>query len=292
MFAASPMSALKYFARRFVAGETAREAVEAARKVNQRGLGAILDFLGEYVKSAENTSDAVSEYLHLLDAIHDSGVRAGVSLKASQMGLMVSPELCFENLMMVSERAKQYGITLWLDMEGSDLTQKTIDIFDRLRSKNPNVGLCIQAYLVRSGGDLDRLMRQPLKVRLCKGAYKEPATIAYTHKKAVDGSYRMLSTKLLENVSRSIYPAFATHDQALIQEIVNQAKSKGVLPKQFEFEMLYGIQNRYLEALVEQQGLQGQVYIPYGKSWLPYFMRRVRERKENLYFLLRNLFRM
>ena len=285
------MNFLTFLARRFVAGETAADAVAAARRVNSRGIRGILDFLGEHVTSPEEARGAVAEYLRLLEAIHESGAEASISLKASQMGLLVSPDVCLENLLTVAQRAAPFHITVWMDMEGSALTQKTIEIFEQLRSRCPNVGLCLQAYLVRTGGDLDCLTRQPLKVRLCKGAYNEPPSIAYNTKRAVDGSYRMLAIKLIENIARGVYPAFATHDRTLIQEILQLVHQKGIDPKRFEFEMLYGIQNNYLEALASQ-GYQAQVYIPYGRKWLPYFMRRLRERKENVYFLIRNIFRM
>ncbi|OGR89469.1 MAG: hypothetical protein A2992_00035 [Elusimicrobia bacterium RIFCSPLOWO2_01_FULL_59_12] len=285
------MKLLTFLAKRFVAGETAAEAVAAARRVNARGVGAIIDYLGEHQASPDAARAAVSEYLRLIEAIRESGVPASISLKASQMGLLVSPDVCLENLLTVAQHAGRFGIRVWIDMEGSDLTQKTIDVFERLRPRCENAGICLQAALVRTGSDLDKLMRQPLSVRLCKGAYKEPPSIAYTAKRAVDGSYRMLARKLLEAIPRGAYPAFATHDRALIHEILGAAREKGVDPKQFEFEMLYGIENNYLETLAAQ-GYQGQVYIPYGTDWFPYFMRRLRERKENVYFLVRNLLRM
>ncbi len=282
--------ALSFFVRRFIAGESAEEAVAAAQRVERRGARAILDYLGEHVASVEAAQGAVQEYLKLIDLIKASGAHAAVSLKASQMGVLVSPEVCLANLLTVAHHAAKAGVRVWMDMEGSALTQKTIEVFERLREQTPNVGLCLQAALVRTGADLDRLMRQPLHVRLCKGAYKESEAVAYTTKKAVDGSYRMLTLKLLENTARGIYPAFATHDPELIRAILEAVKAKRVDPRQFEFEMLYGIQNKLLENLV-QQGFQGQIYIPYGTDWLPYFLRRLRERKENVYFLLQNLFR-
>jgi proline dehydrogenase len=282
------MKWLQFFARRFVAGETAAEAVAAADALRAKGVRAIIDYLGEHVDSEAEASAAVEEYRGLIRLIAEKKVDASISLKASQMGIGLSVETCQRNLAAVAAAAREHGITLWIDMEGSNLTQKTIDAFDELRGRYANVGLCLQAYLVRTGGDIDRLMRVPFKVRLCKGAYKEPASIAYASRKAVDGSYRMLASKLLDGVPRGTYPAFATHDRTLIQDILQQARQKGVAPDQFEFEMLYGIQNRALESLAER-GYRTQVYVPYGHAWLPYFIRRLRERKENVYFLLRNL---
>jgi proline dehydrogenase len=175
-------------------------------------------------------------------------------------------------------------------MEGSALTQKTIEVFDVLRREFKNVGLCLQAYLVRTGGDLDQLMRSPLNVRLCKGAYKEPPTIAYASKPAVDGNYRMLAQKALDQASKGVFPAFATHDGVLIEYLIALAREKKVPKEQFEFQMLYGIQNQRLTAMAKE-GYRTSVYIPYGTHWLPYFLRRLRERKENIYFLIRNVFR-
>ncbi len=282
------MKLLSVLARRFVAGETAPEAIAVAAQLRERGIRTIIDFLGEHVDSEAEAAAAVEEYRRLIGLIKERQLDSSISLKASQMGLLLSQDTCLANLSNVAEAAKDAGITLWIDMEGSNLTQKTIDVFDALRGRYANVGLCLQAYLVRTGADIDRLSRLPFKVRLCKGAYKEPPSIAYRTRQAVDGSYRMLATKLMDGVPRGTYPAFATHDRALIQEIIGMAKQKGVAAGQFEFEMLYGIQTRSLEALA-REGYRTQVYVPYGHAWLPYFVRRLRERKENVYFLLRNL---
>jgi proline dehydrogenase len=206
------------------------------------------------------------------------------------MGILISRELCLENLRRIAGEAARLGLFVWFDMEGSALTQKTIEVFDALRQDYPDVGLCLQAYLVRTGGDLDQLMRKPLKVRLCKGAYKEPPTIAYASKAAVDGNFRMLIQKALEQSSRGVYPAFATHDAGLIEYAKDIAEAKHVSTDRFEFQMLYGIQNKRL-AVLAKEGCLTSIYIPYGTHWLPYFIRRLRERKENIYFLLRNVFR-
>ena len=175
-------------------------------------------------------------------------------------------------------------------MEGSALTQKTIEVFDTLREDYKDIGLCLQAYLIRTGGDLDQRMRKPFNVRLCKGAYKEPPAIAYVSKAAVDGSFRMLIQKTMEQANRGVYPAFATHDPALVEYTKDIAEEKRVSTGNFEFQMLYGIQNRRLAALAKE-GYRTSIYIPYGTHWLPYLIRRLRERKENFYFLLRNVFR-
>ena len=283
---------LTFLARRFVAGETSVEAVEAARDVNRRGIQGLLDFLGEHVQSAEAARSAAAEYIRLLEAIRERGVNACVSLKASQMGLLVSSELCLENLQTVVRRAKDLNNFVWLDMEGSALTQKTLDVFSRLRNQFSNVGVCLQACLMRTGEDLDRLERgfsnRPLPIRLCKGAYKEPSGIAFASWRAVNDNFRVLANRLIDHIPQGVFPAFATHDRALISDILAVLRRQGVDPKRFEFQMLYGIQNKYLETLV-REGYRAGVYIPYGGSWFPYFARRLGERKENVYFLLRNM---
>lgn len=290
-------------ARRFVAGETALDAIEATRRVNARGIKAILDFLGEDVRSAETAAAAAEEYVRLLKLIGERRVDACISLKVSQMGLLISRDLCAQNLARVLKAAEELGNFVWLDMEGSALTQRTINLFEDLRTGYKNIGLCLQAYLVRTGGDLDQLMRKPFTVRLCKGAYKEPPQIAFAAKTAVDGNFRMLIQKVLDHVGAAVrhsaggpassvagvYPAFATHDSRLIDHIVSLAQGKRIAPSLFEFQMLYGIRNALLESLAGQ-GYRVAAYIPYGTHWFPYFLRRLRERRENVYFLMRNLF--
>jgi proline dehydrogenase len=281
---------LSPFSRRFVAGKTAETAIAAARKVNAQGSNAILDFLGEDVTSADGAKKAADEYVRLLQLIHEHEVRAAISLKVSQMGILLSRDICIDNLRRISGEAARLKLFVWFDMEGSALTQKTIEVFDAIRQEYKDVGLCLQADLVRTGGDLDQLVRNPLNVRICKGAYKEPPTIAYASKAAVDGSFRMLVQKTLEQTSRGVYPAFATHDPALIDFAKEFAGVKHLSKDRFEFQMLYGIQNQRLAALAKE-GFRTSIYIPYGTHWLPYFIRRLRERKENIYFLLRNVIR-
>lgn len=284
------MSVLSFFAKRFVAGETADEAVEAARVVNGRGMGAILDFLGEDVRSASDARAASAVYEELIQKISAASADADVSLKASQMGILIAPELCAENVVRVAAAASKAKRFVWIDMEGSALTERTVNLFDGLRTQYSNIGLCLQAYLTRTGGDIDRLIRRPVSVRLCKGAYREPREVALQDRRAVDANFRVLSQKLLQAITSGAYPAFATHDMALIDFLKKEIRQRNIPSSQFEFQMLYGIQNRSLESLVKEE-FRGRVYIPFGTAWLPYFMRRLRERKENLFFLLRNTFR-
>ncbi len=279
-----------FLASRFVAGRRAEDAIEAARRVNAQGPMAILDYLGEDVTTEQGAHAAADEYLRLLALIGDSQVRAAVSLKVSQMGLLLSRDICRKNLERIAAEASRRGIFVWFDMEGSKLTRQTIEVFDELRGTFPKVGLCLQAALVRTGSDFDLLSKKPFHVRLCKGAYKEPAAIAYPQKPAVNGNYRMLAQKAFDLSPRGVVPAFATHDRELLTYILDLAAQKTVSREAFEFQMLYGIENKRLVELV-QQGYQGSVYIPYGTHWFPYLLRRLRERKENVYFLLRNAFR-
>jgi proline dehydrogenase len=287
---------IRPLSKRFVAGETAEQAIEAARKVNAQGMAAILDFLGEDVSDAKDARRAAAEYIRLIGLIHEAKVNAAISLKVSQMGLLVSRDECLQNIRNVAAEASKVGSFVWFDMEGSALTQKTIEIFSTLWADFSNIGLCLQAYLVRTGGDLDLLSRsqgQPgasLHIRLCKGAYKEPAAIAYPTKAAVEGNYRMLAQKAFERTPRKVLPAFATHDRRLIEFILRHVAEKKIEMTQFEFQMLYGIENQYLAQLATR-GFKTCVYIPYGTHWMPYLVRRLRERKENIYFLLRNVFR-
>ena len=251
-----------FLANRFVAGKTAESAVEAAGRVNKNGINAILDYLGEDVLSEEGVRKAADEYVQLLRLIHEQKVRAAVSLKVSQMGILISRDVCLENIRRIARGAADHGLFVWFDMEGSALTQKTIEVFDAIRQEFPNVGLCLQAALVRTGGDLDQLMRRPLNVRLCKGAYKEPASIAYANKSAVNGNFRMLAQKVFEQVSKNVYPAFATHDPDMIQHVTALAKEKMIAKDAFEFQMLYGIQNQRLFSLAKE-GYRTSVYIPW-----------------------------
>lgn len=279
-----------FLASRFVAGRQAEDAIAAARRVNAQGIQAILDYLGEDVKSEAGAQAAANEYIELIQKINASGVRAAVSLKVSQMGILLSRDLCLQNLRRIARAAARHSILVWFDMEGSRLTRSTVEVFDELRDEFPGVGLCLQAALARTGSDYDTLAKKPFRVRLCKGAYKEPATVAYQERTAVEGNFRMLIRKMLEQTAHGTYPAFATHDPKLIERVILTASDLNIAKSHFEFQMLYGIQNKRLAGLA-QDGYQSSVYIPYGTHWLPYFVRRLRERKENLYFLLRNVFR-
>lgn len=279
-------------ARRFVAGEQLAEAVEAIRRLNQRGLLATFDHLGENVGSADEARAAAAEYIHMLDAIDQNHLQSNVSLKLTQMGLDLGAELCLENLRRVLTRAKQSGVFVRLDMEGSDYTQRTLDIYDQLcREGLDNIGVVIQAYLYRSADDVKRLGASGARIRICKGAYQEPAAIAFPTKHDVDENYKKLVGLMWEPepLAKRAIAALATHDENIIQWAIDESNRRGIGKDQFEFQMLYGIRRERQEQLA-RAGYRFRVYVPYGSQWYPYFMRRLAERPANVLFLLRSLF--
>lgn len=272
-------------ARRFVAGETALDAVAAVKKLNSKGIKATLDYLGEDCANAEDAQRSCDEYCVLLENIAKSGVDSNVSLKLSQLGLIFDPGLAQKLLGRIVLKAAQSGNFVRIDMEGSALTQKTLDFFKEAFSKYKNVGIVIQAYLRRSEKDIEDLVALGVQVRLCKGAYKEPDSIAFSSKKEVNQNYDNLAKLLL----KSPLPAFATHDDERIKNAVSSALSAGLRKDQYEIQMLYGLRPRRWEEL-RALGHTVRVYVPYGSHWAPYFYRRLRERKENLFFVVKGLF--
>lgn len=276
----------KQLADRFVAGESVFEAVEAVRALNTRGIRATLDVLGESVSTSDGARRAADNYLRLLDVIAEAGVDSNVSLKLSQMGLDVDPALCRDNMLRILERAEASGSFVRIDMEDSAYTQPTLDLFAGLYAIHQNVGVVIQAYLYRSRQDVEDLIERGVKVRLCKGAYAEPASVAYPHKEDVDHAYAELMEHLMLHGS---YPAIATHDEKLIDRAVQLADRLGIERSRFEFQMLYGVR-RDLQDRLASAGYNVRVYVPFGREWFPYFMRRMAERPANLGFVLANLF--
>lgn len=281
------MKLLTRMAKSFVAGETIDEALKAVNKLNQRGIFATLDVLGESVKVREDSEKAVHDYLDLLDAIHRTDVKSHVSLKLTQMGLDIDDEYCYQNMDKIVRHAKEYNNFVRFDIEGSFYTQRTLDIFYRIREKYDNVGMAIQAYLYRSEKDIQDLNRIKAKVRICKGAYKEPKEIAIKKMKDIRENFMKLTKMLLEN---GIYPAIGTHDDKLLQATKEYVAERGISKEDFEFQFLYGIRTKTQQQLAEE-GYNVRIYVPYGTHWLPYFYRRLRERKENVFFVLKNLFK-
>ena len=273
----------KRFANRFVAGETLDTALAAVRALNAKGMSASLDLLGESVSNETEARQTGRDYLRILDRIHEERLDGNVSLKLTAMGLDISEDLCVAVTQGVLDRAQQYGIFVRLDMEASAYTERTLRLFeDRLYpSYKEHVGIVLQSYLYRTMQDVQRANQLRCRVRICKGAYQEPATVAYPEKKDVDGNYvRCMQALMLEGN----YPGLATHDETIIAEAKRFAKEKGIGPERFEFQMLYGVRRDLQEQLV-RESYRMRVYVPFGTQWYPYLMRRLAERPANLAFI-------
>ena len=274
-------------ARRFVAGETLDEAITAARACNSQGMYTSLDYLGENVATVADAQRARGAYLEIFDRIAQERLHANVSCKLTQLGLDLSAEFCEGLLLSIVERAAGYESFLRVDMESSLYTQRTLEVVKRVRTRNPAVGTVIQSYLYRSEGDVQDLLTYGCRIRLCKGAYKETDEVAYARKKDVDGNYVRLMQMLLPS---GFYHAIATHDPRMIAQTIRFAASKQISKDDFEFQMLYGVRTDLQRQLVKD-GYRLRIYIPFGKDWFPYFMRRLAERPANLGFFLRNFLR-
>ncbi len=272
---------------RFVSGEELEDGLNAVRKVNSEGAIATLDHLGEEVSEPGEAEAATEVYLNALDHIKDNSVDTNVSVKPTQVGLKIDKGLCEENFAKIIERANKYDNFVRMDMEGSDCTQDTLEVFERLRKKYDNVGIVIQSYLYRSEKDVDEVLKLGGRIRLCKGAYKEPKEIAFPKIEQVDESFMKLTQKMLLS---SIYHGIATHDEKLIEKTKKFAQKNSIPKESFEFQLLYGIRTELRHKLVKE-GYNVRVYIPFGREWYPYFMRRLAERPANLFFFLKNFFR-
>jgi len=275
---------------RFVAGMEIDDALRVAEAVNRQGMQVTLDSLGESVTTEVEAHTSAEIYHRLLDAIAERKLRSNVSVKLTQMGLDLSPQLAEEIAEGLARHAKSVGSFVRIDMEGSPYTQVTLDIVRRLHAKSEirgAIGVVIQAYLYRSQADIEQLLADGIRVRLCKGAYKEPAEIAFPRKADVDSNYVRLSCQLLES---TIYHGLATHDEAMVAAARAFATQHGIDPARFEFQMLFGVR-RDLQRKLVREGYNVRVYIPFGREWYPYFMRRLAERPANVVFILKNLFR-
>jgi len=274
------------FARRFIAGESIEEAVECVKDLPGKGLLLTLDYLGESVSSSAAASAAAADYAQIIDAIVKSGVERNISLKLTQLGLDVDRATAVDNMRRILEPADANGFFVRIDMENSPYTDATLDILDTLwRQGHRNVGTVIQSYLKRSADDIRRLNALGARIRLVKGAYKEPKNVAYQLKSEVDAAFVELMRSLLDE---GAYPAIATHDTNMIDATKAYAKSKGYANDRFEFQMLYGIRRDLQTALVKE-GYRVRVYVPFGKQWYPYFMRRLGERPANVAFVLKGV---
>ncbi len=277
----------KSFAARFVAGESVTTAIAAVRALNAKGISASLDLLGESTTNEKEAYASQREYLQLLDLIAQEKLDANVSLKLTAMGMDISDELCVRVTREILERAKKYNNFVRLDMESSAYTQKTLDLFEKqfYPDFRANVGIVLQSYLYRTVADAKRANELGARVRICKGAYKEPAEVAFPEKADVDKNYVDVMHQLMEHGN---YPGLATHDEVIIAEAKRFAKEKGIANDRFEFQMLYGVRRDLQEGLV-REGYRMRCYVPFGTQWYPYLMRRLAERPANVAFMTGNV---
>jgi proline dehydrogenase len=272
---------------RFVAGSTLEEALAVCVKIRGEGITATLDYLGENVNSLGEAAACRDMYLRMLVGLRDAGIEPNVSLKLTQFGLDFSTEACERNVAALVEWAAHHGGFVRIDMESGEYTERTLGIVRRLHTRYGACGTVIQAYLRRSAPDVEALSEEGIRIRLCKGAYLEPATVAFASKADVDRNYQELAEKLLAG---GTYPAIATHDERMIGAVERFVSECGIGRERFEFQMLYGIR-RDLQKRLVKDGYRMRLYVPFGEAWYPYFMRRLAERPANVLFLLRNLLR-
>lgn len=276
------------FARRFIAGETVDEAIEAARVIERAGLHVTLDFLGESVSSPAAATQATRAYIGIMGAVEHAGIGHNISVKLTQLGLDIDRATSIDNLRRILDAGAKSGFFVRIDMEGSAYTDHTLDAFETLWGIGyRNAGVVIQSYLKRSAADVDRMNALGARVRLVKGAYREGREVAYRRKADVDASFVDLMRTL---VRAGVYPAIATHDPAMIVATTEFAATHGIAKDKFEFQMLYGIR-RDLQTTLAAAGHPFRVYVPFGREWFPYFMRRLGERPANLAFVVRSVFR-
>ncbi|MGA3188562.1 MAG: proline dehydrogenase family protein [Bryobacteraceae bacterium] len=269
--------------RRFVAGETLEDELAVCARLAGNKMFSTLDHLGENVTTLAEAEASRDAYLSALDEIQKRGLPATVSLKLTQFGLDLSPAACFENVLALAARASASGTRIEIDMEAAEYTDRTLAIVEKIGTARA----VIQAYLYRSAADIDRLNALKIPVRLCKGAYSEPASVAFPAKRDVDQNYLKLMKTLLD---KGAYPAIASHDETILGEAFRYARERKIAPEQFEFQMLYGIRNDLQQRIIDL-GYRLRVYVPYGAAWYPYFMRRLAERPANALFLAKNLFK-
>jgi proline dehydrogenase len=276
--------------RRFMPGENVDDALAAAKTLASSGIGAVLTHLGENITDRAEAEEVTKHYLDVLDRIRAANLPAEVSVKLTQLGLDLDREFCYSNLVALIEHTPTEK-TLWIDIEQSPYVDATLELYRRARKAYPNVGVCVQAYLYRTEKDLDSLISIGASVRLVKGAYNEPAEIAFPQKKDVDENYFHLAQRLLSPEARNmrVRAAIATHDRVLIKKITEWSASQGIPKAQLEFQMLYGIQ-RVEQLRLVREGYRCNVLISHGSFWFPWFMRRLAERPANVLFLARNFF--
>lgn len=282
------MSGSRAFARRFIAGETIDDAIAAVRQIQAQGLLSTLDYLGESVTTLAEADTATREYLHLIEAVDRAGVERNVSLKLTQLGLDVDRAMCVDNLRKVLKVAEQCGFFVRIDMESSAYTSATLEIFDTVwKLGHHNVGVVLQSCLHRTEKDVERVNALGARIRLVKGAYREPKAVAYQLKSEVDAAYLRIAKRLLTG---GVYPAIATHDEDILSEIRRFAAERAISRDAYEFQLLYGIR-RDLQNLLRSEGYRVRIYVPFGREWFPYFMRRLGERPANVAFVIGSIFK-
>lgn len=275
-------------AKRFVAGETFEAAIPKIKALNEKGIKVTLDLLGENVKKRSMADETVQEYIRLLNDIYDAGLKSTISIKLTMLGLDIDEEYCRENLYKLLDEARRLDSFVRIDMEGSDYTQLTIDIFKAaFKVYGKHVGIVIQAYLHRTKQDIPELAKLGADVRLCKGAYSEPERVALQNMPAIREAFKEYAKILLD---KTTYPRIATHDDELVGWLKQYTGEQKIGKARFEFQMLYGLREETMEQLVKE-GYNARVYVPYGTMWFPYFKRRLMERKENVFFVISTLFK-
>ena len=274
---------------RFMPGETADAALEAARKLGERGISTVFTRLGEALTDRDEVERAVTHYTGLLNRIDGEPLDSQISIKLTQLGQELGQEVAQANLERLAVAAAERGNVVWVDMEASPYVDETLDIFSAALEEHPNLGLCVQAYLYRTAADVEKLLARGARLRLVKGAYQEPADIAWPRKPDVDENFLALTRLMLESASPAAPQGIATHDMALLSRILDEARARGVPADAFEVQMLYGIRAREQMAL-RRRGVPVRVLISYGPHWYPWYMRRLAERPANLGFVVRSVF--
>ena len=281
------MGILWMFARRFVAGRSLEEALPKVKALNDSGCLVTMDILGENVTNREEPERFIDGYIQVLRTMAKEEIDGGISIKPTMLGMDIDEELCYRNVSRILDEAEKQGIFMRIDMEGSAYTQKTLDLFLRLFERSKNLGIVVQAYLHRTTEDVRRINAAGGTIRLCKGAYKEPKTIAFKRMRRIRENFKELAMLMLKE---GTYPAIATHDAKLIRWTKAWTAEQGIAKEAFEFQMLYGMRAGLQQKLVDE-GYRMRVYVPFGTHWFPYFYRRLRERKENIWFVVKNFFK-
>lgn len=281
------MSSIPFYARRWISGTTMTEAVAVVQTLNANRISASLDLLGENIKDAQQASQCTSEYVSLLRKIADQKIDSHVSVKLTMLGLDIDEDLCYANLSSILKIADETGNRVALDMEGSDYTERTLRMYERAAATFKSPEIVLQAYLKRTADDIQRVLKANGRLRLCKGAYKEPPEQALQSMPEIVANFKKLIATLLENASRV---CIASHDDDIINFCLNMIAEKKIPPGRYEFQMLYGMREKTWSKL-SSQGHNMTIYVPYGTHWQAYYSRRLLERKENVFFVLKNLFR-